>query len=129
MTLKPKYIPKEVELEQEIQTLYQSKLEARVYDTELSQTVEPSQFMVTGVLTFSATGSASVAKTIPITEPNDKTLHVNVGARSLLITAHVTDVTTTAVTITCQGVGGTTFSTSLTSGQVLVDYLIVGTNP
>jgi len=131
MTQKIKHYPKDRDMERELQAIYSSKLESRCYDDSGTKSIEPYQFIQTGVIQFSATGSATVTKIANIKEANDKSLYVEANVRSLLVEAVVIDVTSTAVTITCQGLAGAVFSTSIgaSGGQVLVNYIVIGTNP
>lgn len=114
---------------QNIDTLYGSKLESRWKreDAGVSSFIYQSQEC--GEVTFSATGSPTISKSFGFKEKQDTIVFAQAHAKSTLVTAHVTDVTASGITIECRTVSGTGNFSSVTTAVVSVFYSVIGSNP
>jgi len=87
------------------------------------------QSMEHGENTYSATGSATITKTFSLKEKQNKIIFVKAHALSTQVSAHVTDITQTAVTIECRTISGTALFSSVTTASVKVFWEVIGSNP
>jgi hypothetical protein len=81
-----------------------------------------------GEVLFSATGSATVAITYNLAEKQNKIIYAGAHSTVVGINAHVTDITSTALTITIASISATSVS-SVTNDQIKIFYQVVGSNP
>jgi len=134
MTLKkPHYIrtfndQEATKVDENFNRAYTNKIEGRFKRTTSGVESFVFQSIETGEANFSGTGSPTVALTFALAEPMNNVLHVNANAQSTLVTAHVTDVTNTSITITARTVSGTADFGDVTTA-VLVQWMVIGSNP
>lgn len=137
MTVKKRHTHKSLgatevhQLNENLDSLYSHKIESRFsYRPSASASVAAIfQAMETGEATFSATGSATVARTFSLAEQHGSILFAQAHAKSTLVTAHVTDVTSTAITIECRTVSGTALFSSVTTASISVWWSVIGSSP
>jgi len=115
-------------LNQTITRAYSTRLESINKRTNSSTGQFLYQSTEHGELTFSATGSATVALTHNLIEKQNTIIYVNAHSTMVGINAHVTDITQTAITVTIASVSATSVS-SVTNGQITVYYQVIGSNP
>ncbi len=82
-----------------------------------------------GIVDYSGTGSPTVAQTFSLKEKQNKIIHAIAHAHSTLVTAHVTDVTQTAITIECRTISGTANFSDVTTATIKVHFKVQGSNP
>jgi len=82
-----------------------------------------------GEVNFSGTGSPTVAQTFSLREKQAKIIYADAHAMSTVVTAHVTDITQTAITIECRTVSGTANLSDVTTATIRVFYKVQGSNP
>lgn len=89
-------------MNQNWERLYSHKLESHHKRESTGTTSYVHQFAEHGQVSFSATGSPTVALTFALKEVHENVVYVNAHALSTQVSAHVTDITQTAITITCR---------------------------
>ncbi len=82
-----------------------------------------------GEVDFSANSSPTVARTFSLKEKQSTIIYADAHALSTLVTAHVTDVTQTAITIECRTVSGTANFSDVTTATIKVFFKVQGSNP
>lgn len=111
--------------------LYRSKLKSTFSrDMDLSATtVKPYQASETGQIGFSATGSATITKSITIREVLSEIVYANAHAHHVGVAAIVTDVTSTGITIECRTFSGTANFSAVVTASFTVSYVVQGSTP
>lgn len=117
-------------LNRDLQILYESKIESREYNENGSQKDYIYQSIVHGQGVFSATGSATIVRSFGFQNKFNNVLYATAHARSADVTAHITDVTASGVSITLRDADSTAvISATITTGQITVYYQVVGSTP
>lgn len=145
MTTKAAFVIKKVntenprEIDHNFQEVYATRLESKWKRDSSGIAAYTFQSQETGEVDFSANGSPVTTLTFALKEKQQTVIYAVAQARSLGVTAHVTDVTQTAITIACAPrlVWDQAVSTSLalmnfsqaTTATVKVYYCVVGSNP
>ena len=111
-----------------IDVLYTNKLESQWLRSSGSISSYVYQATEHGIVTFSATGSATVAQTFALKEKHNRIVHVHAHASSEVVTAHVTDITKTSISITCRTISGTAGFSAVTSASIPVYYQVIGSD-
>ena len=111
--------------------LYEKKVEAgRFFDGSSSQTVfKIFPELEVGRLSFSATGSPVVSKVIQFDQPRDTILWVQAHAVSNNITAHISNVTNSQITVSARSISGTADFSDVTTDTVSVFFAVLSSNP
>jgi hypothetical protein len=117
------------QLDQNFDQLYKTKLESRSHRNSSGAQKSIYQVAEHGLVGFSATGSATVAKTFSLEESHNEIVFAQAHAFSTLVTAHITDVTGTSVTIECRTVSGTAAFSAVTTASITVAFQVIGSSP
>lgn len=119
------------QLEDNLATLYRSRLESKYFRDSSSSAITAVIYHVQelGELLFSGTGSPTVTKVVSFQETYDKILGYDAHARSSLVSAHVVDVTNTAISIEVRSISGTGNLSAVTSASIPVCYRVIGSVP
>jgi hypothetical protein len=136
MTFRPKHTYRQLDeqeaskLNDDLAQLYKSRVEGYFHREQSSTAIAvfPYQAIETGEVTFSANGSNTVTRSFGFHDAYGKICAYNAHARSVGITAHVVDITSTGITIECKSVSASSFS-SVTNSPIAVSYYVVGANP
>jgi len=122
--------PAEVpETNKTISVAYQAKLES-INKRDTSGTGQFTyQSAEHGEVDFSGTGSPTVALSFGFVEKQNKIIYASAHALSTLVSAHVTGVTSTGLTITCRSISGTANLSDVTTSTIKVFYQVIGSNP
>lgn len=116
------------QLNQNFDDLFRGRVARGAYNESGTFSIHNFQFIESGILDFSATGSATVTKIVSLTETYNKVLFSMAQSKNTDILANITDVTATAATITIRSVSATAIS-GVTTGTISVNYLLIGSNP
>lgn len=116
-------------LNENLDVLYSHKLESKHLQTSSGTTAYTYQAMEHGLFDFSATGSPTVARSFELSERHGKIVYATAHAKSTLVTAHVTDVTNTSITVECRTVSGTANFSGVTTAAVPVYWQVIGSSP
>lgn len=124
-------IPK---LDENFNDLYRNKIESiALYDASASGAALRSyQAMEHGYAYFSANGSAVTTRTFPVRSQFEQIIYANAHARHSAITARVTDITNTSITIDAVSVsasGGAQAFSLTTTASLTVYWQIIGSSP
>lgn len=82
-----------------------------------------------GEVNLSANGSATVEQSFGFKEKQNKIIFASAHAISNLVTAHVTDVTATGITILMQNASAGGDISDVTSASIKIFYEVWGSNP
>lgn len=117
-------------LDEDISTLYRVKLESQHYTNSASQRFINHQSIEAGRVSTSANGSAINALVVTPIGFYDEVLTGFAQSRQAGVVASVVDVTNTAVTIHAVAIGSAgAFISSVTTSSMVIDYIIIGSNP
>ena len=117
-------------LEEDLRIAYENKIESRTKRTDSTTvTVLKYQQMEHGEVDFSANGSQATQLTFNLAETHTTIVYAVAHAKSEFITAHVTDITNTAITIVAKPFSSTALFSSVTTATVKVYYQVIGSNP
>lgn len=126
---------------QNMENAYSTRVEGLYKNNSGTATTYLYQSIETGEAAFSATGSATVARSFGFKEKKGTVLYAQAHARSINFIASVTDVTQTGITVECAPRQYLQTSASVTNGsatlvpinfssvttsQVIVGYFVVG---
>lgn len=126
-TLSPAEIPA---LDEDISTLYRVKLESNLYTNSSSQRFVNHQSVEMGRVATSANGSAANSLIITPVGSYEEVLIAFAQSRQSGVVASVVDVTRTAVTINAIAIGSAgALMSSVTTASMVIDYMLVGSNP
>lgn len=118
------------QLDQNVNLLYENKVESRFQNNNGTNRELTWQSAFHGSVLYSATGSATIARTFSLPEKIGTVVYVSAHCISSELSAHVTDVTQTAVTIVLRDADSSgVVSAILTTGQVRVYYQVIGSTP
>jgi hypothetical protein len=129
LTVKKPYTLPDPRADQNFSRLYSHKLESRFKKVSSGTLSLLYQSLEAGETTFSATGSATVSKSFGFEEKQGTIVFAMAHAKSPLVTAHVTDVTQTGITIECRTVSGTAAFSAVTTAAISVYYAVIGSSP
>lgn len=116
MTVRKRHQLNDPYTDYEVTEIYRTKPESQVLRTDSGTAIRPFQVMEHGESDFTATGSATIAKSFAFTETYSNVVYAQAHAQDQNILAAVTDVTQSSVTITIRAVdGGNVSSVSVTT--------------
>ena len=125
-------------LNRSLDALYKTRIEGVYHNNQTSIKSYIYQTMETGEVVFSATGSATVTIAIGFKEKKETVFGAFANAKSTVVHASVTNTTDSGMSITLfpnvnylspTTTGYTAISAAITTGQVTVNYLVLGNNP
>lgn len=118
------------QLDQNMRVLYENKIESRFQNNNGTNRELTWQSAFHGSVIYSATGSAVVSRSFVIPEKIGTVVYASAHCVHVNLSAHVTDVTQTAITIQVRHADSTaTVSSVITTSQVTVYYQVVGSTP
>jgi hypothetical protein len=115
-------------LNRNLDTIFSHKLESKWKREGTTITPFVYQQQECGEVDFTATGSPTVALTFALQEKHSRVIFAQAHAKSTLVTAHVTDITATSITVTCRTVSGTANFSSVATATVKVFYSVVSSD-
>ena len=118
-------------IDENFNLLYKNKLECR-FKYEGSSTAVAyyiNNFTELGQISVSANGSPTIVKSIPLQERSERVLFAEAHAISPLVSAHVTDITGTSITIEARTISGTANFSAVTTASIIVFFQYIGSNP
>jgi hypothetical protein len=121
-------------LDENLNDLYRSKIESlNLYDASASgAAIRIFQSIEHGYAYFSANGSAVTTRSFPIRSQFEQVIYANAHARHSAITARVTDITASSITIDAVAVsasGGAQAFSLTTTASVTIYWQIIGSAP
>jgi len=116
-------------LEEDLRVLYEHKLESVACTVSASENTMIYQRQEIGENNFSATGSPIVSRTFAFQSTFDQVIYATAHAMSTDITAHVTDVTASSITVAIRDADGTDNICAITTGTIMICFQVVGSNP
>ena len=125
-------------LNRSLDALYKTRIEGVYHNNQTAIKSYIYQTMETGEVIFSATGSATVTIAVGFKEKKENVFGAFANAKSTVVHAQVTDTTASGLSITLfPGVnylsptttGFTAISAAITTGQVKVQYMVIGNTP
>jgi len=125
-------------LNRSLDALYKTRIEGVYHNNQTAIKSYIYQTMETGEVIFSATGSATVTIAVGFKEKKENVFGAFANVKSTVVHAQVTDTTASGLSITLfPGVnylsptttGFTAISAAITTGQVKVQYMVIGNTP
>jgi len=114
-------------LEENVQRLYVNKVESRFRRDSATVSQFSYQSIEHGLFSVSAAGVSSITTTLPLAETHNTIIWAVAHARSAGITAHVTDVTNTSISVTVTSPAATL--SAVTTSSFIVQYQVIGSSP
>lgn len=113
------------QLERALQDIYTKKVEHSLHNS--AAVTYP--YILTGSTTGSATGSPTVALTVNLSESYRNIYFAKAEALSSEITAHVTSLGVSSITVTLRTISGTANFSDVTTAAVSIRYFALGDKP
>lgn len=123
---KTEEIPK---LNQNLDVAFSHKIESLHKRNGTSISPFPYQALETGEITFSPTGSAVASLTYGFFNTFSSMMFASAQAKSTLVSAHITDLTVSSVTVSIRLIDSSGAISSVVPGNITVWYQVIGSSP